>query len=183
MPLSNLRRFFFLWLRPGAHLKRWVALASAALVVCSLGVGIVLADFYRVQHFPEWVYYLTLQPIPRLLRGLLLASLGLGFGAFAWYRFSRSLVGAILPDRSGAVIQAGLKRRHLQSGPRVVAIGGGHGLATLLKGLKELTTNITAIVTVADDGGSSGLLRRRPRHPPARRLPPVPGRAGRRRAA
>jgi uncharacterized cofD-like protein len=52
-------------------------------------------------------------------------------------------------------------RTHRQrgKGPRVVAIGGGHGLATLLRGLKEHTHNITAIVTVADDGGSSGRLR------------------------
>jgi uncharacterized cofD-like protein len=49
--------------------------------------------------------------------------------------------------------------RRLERGPRIVAIGGGHGLATLLRGLKQHTRNITAVVTVADDGGSSGRLR------------------------
>ena len=49
--------------------------------------------------------------------------------------------------------------RRRQSGPRVVAIGGGHGLAMLLRGLKKYTHRITAVVTVADDGGSSGRLR------------------------
>ena len=160
MAQRGIRVPYLVWLRPGAHLKRWVLLAGIALVACSLGVGIVMADFYRQQHFPEWVWYATLQFIPRLPRGLLLASIGLTLGAFALYRFSRSLVGAILPGPSGAVIQQGLERRRLQAGPKVVAIGGGHGLSTLLKGLKGLTANTTAIVTVADDGGSSGKLRR-----------------------
>ena len=44
-------------------------------------------------------------------------------------------------------------------GPKIVAIGGGHGLSTMLRGLKKMTSNLTAIVTVADDGGGSGMLR------------------------
>ena len=43
--------------------------------------------------------------------------------------------------------------------PRICAIGGGHGLSTMLRGLKHVSKNITAIVTVADDGGGSGMLR------------------------
>ena len=45
------------------------------------------------------------------------------------------------------------------SGPHIAVIGGGHGLATMLRGLKQYTENISAIVTVADDGGGSGVLR------------------------
>lgn len=52
-----------------------------------------------------------------------------------------------------------LFERNGSRGPRVVAFGGGHGLSASLKALKLLTQNITAIVTVADDGGSSGRLR------------------------
>ena len=44
-------------------------------------------------------------------------------------------------------------------GPRIVAIGGGTGLSTMLRGLKQHTRNLTAVVTVADDGGGSGMLR------------------------
>lgn len=51
------------------------------------------------------------------------------------------------------------KERQLSRGPKIVAIGGGTGLSILLRGLKEYTSNITAIVTVADDGGGSGILR------------------------
>lgn len=47
----------------------------------------------------------------------------------------------------------------LMKGPKVVAIGGGTGLSTMLRGLKTFTSNITAVVTVADDGGGSGELR------------------------
>ena len=44
-------------------------------------------------------------------------------------------------------------------GPRIAVIGGGHGLSNMLRGLKRYTENISAIVTVADDGGGSGMLR------------------------
>lgn len=54
--------------------------------------------------------------------------------------------------------QSFYERRWAQ-GPKVVAIGGGTGLSTMLRGLKNHTKNLTAIVTVADDGGSSGMLR------------------------
>jgi uncharacterized cofD-like protein len=69
----------------------------------------------------------------------------------AWPRIGRSWWTRWLGASSGPV---GRSR-----GPRVVAIGGGTGLSVLLRGLKELTNNITAVVTVADDGGSSGRLR------------------------
>ena len=57
------------------------------------------------------------------------------------------------------------QKRFLARGPRIVAIGGGTGLSTLLRGLKEHTRNLTAVVTVADDGGSSGVLRDGARDP------------------
>ena len=60
-------------------------------------------------------------------------------------------------------------------GPRIVAIGGGTGLSTMLRGLKRYTSNVTAIVTVADDGGGSGVLRQElgmlPPEPPPPRPP------------
>jgi len=67
---------------------------------------------------------------------------------------------------SGTPIVDALHRRRTERGPRVVAIGGGTGLSTLLRGLKVYTSNLTAIVTVADDGGSSGQLRRQLGVPP-----------------
>ena len=75
------------------------------------------------------------------------------------------------------------QKRFLARGPRIVAIGGGHGLSTLLRGLKEHTSNLTAIVTVADDGGSSGMLRDQSGDPGGRRHPQLPRGPRRRRAA
>src|SRR6185312_4504893 len=70
-----------------------------------------------------------------------------------------SLVSAVLPT-GDRLVDLVYRRRQLGRGPRVVCLGGGHGLSNLLRGLKEYTANLTAIVTVADDGGSSGRLRR-----------------------
>ena len=64
-----------------------------------------------------------------------------------------------MPEKDFGVREKMLQRYQLRRGPRIVALGGGTGLSTLLRGLKELTSNLTAIVTVTDDGGSSGRLR------------------------
>jgi uncharacterized cofD-like protein len=74
----------------------------------------------------------------------------------------RRLMGVLLepfPDRTQPLVELVYKKRSLARGPRVVAIGGGTGQSTLLRGLKQHSSNITAIVSVADDGGSSGMLR------------------------
>ena len=62
-------------------------------------------------------------------------------------------------ERREKFVQPFLNKISPSKGPKVVAIGGGTGLSTLLRGLKLYTPNITAVVTVADDGGSSGMLR------------------------
>lgn len=65
----------------------------------------------------------------------------------------------IYPERNKELIDIIYERRYLSKGPKIVAIGGGTGLSAVLEGLKEFTLNITAIVAVADEGGSSGRLR------------------------
>lgn len=72
----------------------------------------------------------------------------------------RLIIGAILPARHSDLVDIIYTRRHLSRGPNIVAIGGGTGLSVLLHGLKKYTSNISAVVTVADDGGSSGRLRK-----------------------
>ena len=74
-------------------------------------------------------------------------------------RIIKSFVTILLPQREGELVDKVYQMRILERGPKIVVIGGGTGLSTLLHGLKEYTSNITAIVTVADDGGSSGRLR------------------------
>ncbi|MCK4316706.1 MAG: YvcK family protein, partial [Anaerolineae bacterium] len=73
---------------------------------------------------------------------------------------NRALLEPFVEPDPETVVNAVYRYRRRERGPKIVAIGGGHGLATLLRGLKQYTSNITAVVTVADDGGSSGRLRR-----------------------
>lgn len=74
-------------------------------------------------------------------------------------RMVKSFITVFLPKREKELVDIMYHHRQLEKGPRIVVIGGGTGLSVLLHGLKEQSSNITAIVTVADDGGSSGRLR------------------------
>ena len=148
------------WLRPGLSIKRWIIVYFISLTLVALGLGLVMTHMYRTAPFPSPVYYLTLQFIPRLLRGALFLALGGGLMAWATLRIISSFVGLLVPHYRGRLGDALYTQRVLTRGPKIVAIGGGTGLSSLLRGLKEFTSNITAVVTVCDDGGSSGRLRR-----------------------
>ena len=99
------------------------------------------------------------------------------------YRAARALTDPFRSAEGGPLVELIYQKRFLARGPRIVAIGGGTGLSTLLRGLKEHTSNLTAVVTVADDGGSSGVLREELGIPPVGRHPALHRGAGRRRAA
>jgi uncharacterized cofD-like protein len=148
------------WLIPGMGVKRWLLLLFGGITIVSLGVGYLLVDVYRTWAFPSVVYYLTLQFIPRAWRGLLFGAAGIAAIVFAVLQLNRSLLSAFRSPGQSNLADIIYNHRHRSRGPKVVAIGGGTGLSALLRGLKEHTENITAIVTVADDGGSSGRLRR-----------------------
>jgi uncharacterized cofD-like protein len=146
-------------LYPGMHLKRWLLLFGLGMLVLILGVAYVLVEIYRTAPFPDEVWWVTLQFLPRPVRALLFVALGVGAVGWALWKINKSLLEALAPGQSD-IVDAIYNYRARQRGPRVVAIGGGTGLSMLLRGLKDYTSNITAIVTVADDGGSSGRLRR-----------------------
>jgi len=154
-------RSYLKWFYPGMHVKRWLVLLIFGVTFIALGVAYFLTNLYRTQPFPDEFYYLTLQFVPRPIRGVLFLLIGIGTIGTAVVQLNRSLLS---PFRNSTG-QRGLvdmiyEHRLLSRGPKVVAIGGGHGLSTLLRGLKQYTGNLTAVVTVADDGGSSGRLRR-----------------------
>ncbi|MBI2886676.1 MAG: YvcK family protein [Chloroflexi bacterium] len=153
-------RSFLAWLLPGMHVKRWLALLIFGVAVFGLGVGYFLRELYISYTFPEPVYYLTLQFIPRAGRGILFVIIAIAAIAFGVWGLNRSLLSAFLRDGKDRLVDVVYQHRYGRRGPKVVAIGGGTGLSVLLRGLKERTDNLTAIVTVADDGGSSGRLRR-----------------------
>ena len=154
------------WLAPGTHVKRWLLLLLGAVALCGLGVGYLLVDAYRTQPVPLVAWYFTLQFVDRGWRGALFLGLGLGLGGTALVGLNRALLGLLVPQQRGNVARLARERRILARGPRVACIGGGTGMATLLRGLKDATSNIAAIVTVADEGSSSGVLRRALAMPP-----------------
>lgn len=156
------------WLYPGMRLKRWLVVFSLGIfaIVAGLTMAIdwrlLLAAGGKLQY---WVYLGTGRFIPLPAQGIVIAIIGVLTIVFALDRIVRWLTDALLPTGPGTesrstMARRALERRALERGPRIVAIGGGTGLPVLLRGLKEYTSNLTAIVTVADDGGSSGQLRR-----------------------
>lgn len=152
---------FVKWFYFGMHIKRWLLLLLVGVVLMGLGFGYFLREVYVSYTFPSFVYYLTLQFFPRWVRGVLFVTASLGLISFAVWKLNSSLLSAFLrPERNESIVDIIYNHRYLRRGPKIVAIGGGTGLSTLLRGLKEYTGNITAIVSIADDGGSSGRLQR-----------------------
>lgn len=132
------------------------------ITMLGVGLGIFLLNIYRTDTSNPTVLfflsYASLRFLPRMMRVLIFGSLGIGFVVYGIWGLNRALLRPFLRPGRAVVDQIADYRRR-ERGPRVVAIGGGHGLSTLLRGLKEHTRNLTAVVTVADDGGSSGRLR------------------------
>jgi uncharacterized cofD-like protein len=147
------------WLRPGMGVKRWVVLLICGLALLVLAVA-ALSRAVELSGVWALVQRLHLHQINPTLEVLLLFGAGSALVVWAVYGMNRSIVSAFHRTDQAKVADVIYRHRQRQRGPKIVAIGGGHGLNTLLRGLKEYTDNITAIVTVADDGGSSGRLRR-----------------------
>ncbi len=132
------------WLRLGAGVKRWLLLCAAGMGLIALGTALLAPKGVRELGF-----------LALVVSGMLLTVGGVA-------AFARNLVRQ--PVRDGGPVRQSFGDRLyamnvLDRGPAVVALGGGSGLSSLLRGLRQITANITAIVTVADDGGGSGMLR------------------------
>lgn len=133
----------FKWLYPGMWVKRWILLAVFGIMMISMGfVMVILEQNSRNKTFA----------------GIIIIS-GIVFVITGIKRIIKSFITIFLPQREDELVDKIYQKRILERGPKIVVIGGGTGLSTLLHGLKEYTNNITAVVTVADDGGSSGRLR------------------------
>jgi uncharacterized cofD-like protein len=150
------------WFAPGLGVKRWYVVILGGVTLLGIGLAMFLLDLYRTDSTnPVLLHilsYASLRFLPRFLRVLIFGGLGVGLVMYGIWRLNNSLLRPyIRPGRPLVDELANYRRR--ERGPRIVTIGGGHGLATLLRGLKAYTRNLTAVVTVADDGGSSGRLR------------------------
>ncbi len=149
-------------LRPGLAVKRWLVLILASGLVAGYGFALLIHQASSWLGWPNIPGFL--RAAPPWISGLLLLSLGLLVLLWSAWQWSRTMTAALLAQdqpmpNSRAVLRALLRRYQRRTGPRVVAIGGGTGMPNLLRGLRHYTDNITAVVTVADDGGSSGRLR------------------------
>ncbi len=156
----NLRR----WLTPGIGIKRWLLVVFVGMLVLALAVAHTLRQVSQDLE-PGGVAgsildLLTLQFLPYPLRGLIVGVVGVAIVVVGSIRVIRAFMDPFrTTDGDQPLVEVIYQKRFLARGPRIVAIGGGTGLSTLLRGLKEHTSNLTAVVTVADDGGSSGVLR------------------------
>lgn len=145
------------WLLPGLEIKRWFILIITGAIIATVGLCIVWN--LKPIHF----LYNGILKITQILPPEILGSALIVFGAICffvgWLKTNYSILDVNNERNRHAVLEDLYRRRKLNRGPKIVAIGGGTGLSTMLKGIKKITNNITAVVTVGDDGGSSGKLR------------------------
>jgi uncharacterized cofD-like protein len=150
---------FVRWFMPGLGVKRWLLVAAFGALLIVNGVSRWMTDegaHIGINELVDWMVGDFFSPAylsyAFVIAGVLLVALG------SW-RWLNSIVTAVRPYGSERMIDALLETR-LKRGYKIVTVGGGTGLATLLRGLKKHTTNLTAVVTVSDDGGSSGRLQK-----------------------
>jgi len=155
------QRLAWRWLYPGVRLKRWLFLLLLSAIVLGVGLSGTLGHIFA--NFE--IKVIDVRPLAKQIQSLraidfALLALGIAGAVMAVRRGLYSVLTVIMPTREKEYASLALKRLRLKRGPKLVAIGGGTGLPVLLSGLKEYSANISAIVTMADDGGSSGRLRR-----------------------
>ena len=139
---DSILRNIIKWFYPNMRIKRWILTTILGILVVSLGVVFAVSPYALVTIFGFVIIFC----------GIVLVVLGI-------VKTIISLITLFLPEGERGLVNILYQRRYLERGPKIVVIGGGHGLSNLLFGLKEYTSNLTAIVTVADSGGSSGRLR------------------------
>ncbi len=145
---------FLEWLRPGLGIKRWAFVGLSGIVVTGFGLVYLWSDVW-------WSMEQYMFAAFMLVSGVVLVILAIKNIMGAMFKLaSTSKNSGFSVDINAEKLSSLLyEKRILIKGPKIVAIGGGTGLSTLLRGLKQYSSNITAVVTVTDDGGGSGVLR------------------------
>ena len=145
------------WLIPGLQVKRWFALTFIGTVLMTLGI-LILFDIKPVYYTMQFISTIATKISTQWLAfGIVMIGAALFFKG--WQKTNLSMLDMEYSRDNDKLLENLYRRRKLNHGPRIVAIGGGTGLSMLLGGIKNITNNITAIVSVGDDGGSSGRLR------------------------
>lgn len=152
---------WFKWLAPGLLVKRWLLISASGVLLTSLGLAIwvKLTPIFYLIDFISKVLETIATIIPSYVSGPIAISCGLILIFWGQTRTVRSITEVLKTEPHKELVDVLMAHRRLNRGPKIVVVGGGTGLSTLLRGLKVYSANITAIVTVADDGGSSGRLR------------------------
>ena len=144
---------------PGLNLKRWFSVQILGILFALVGLCVIF-DFKPIYHLISFAMRIL---DANWTLGRLIGAVLIIVGAYAFikgWNISNDTVLSATDDNTRANFLNNLvAKRKLNNGPKIVAIGGGTGLSTMLKGIKKITNNITAVVTVGDDGGSSGRLR------------------------
>lgn len=152
----------FRWFMPGLGYKRWIVLTIIGAMLLGLGLAVIVLEYYRTttnEFLTPILAALSLRFLDRPIRFLLFGGLGFSMILIGIWGANRAVLKPF--EREGRPAWEAVQQyRRKDRGIKVVVIGGGHGLSSLLSGIKAYTHNITAIVTVSDDGGSSGELRR-----------------------
>lgn len=143
-----------MWLIPGLQVKRWFALIFVGAVLMILGL-LILIDIKPIFYTMEFIRKIAMNISTEWL-AFAFVMFGAGFFFKGWQKTNLSILDS---NDNHSLLESLYRRRKLNKGPRIVAVGGGTGLSMLLRGIKNITNNITAVVTVGDDGGSSGRLR------------------------
>lgn len=152
------------WLYPGLKFKRWLVLFAIGVMLASMGLAFLL-NYKYIGSMEEAIFKLvymstgTYNYTATALIGLVVIVFGFAVMLFATRMIIRSVITVLIPDTSDKLVDLIYEKRKLNRGPAITVIGGGTGLSVLLRGIKNATSNVTAVVTVADDGGSSGRLR------------------------
>ncbi|OIP76979.1 MAG: hypothetical protein AUK48_04970 [Oscillatoriales cyanobacterium CG2_30_44_21] len=152
----------FQWLLPGLFVKRWLFVSIVGIVLIVLGIAISarLTPVLFISRLISTAIDTLVAIMPRNMSGPIALIFGVGLLWLGQKRALGSITQVLMPDQDKELLDLLVSHRKLNRGPRIVTVGGGTGLSNLLRGLKKYSANITAIVTVADDGGSSGRLRR-----------------------
>ena len=152
------------WLYPGMKIKRWLCILPFGLLFVIIGTVFLVNEYFHniliiLGRFSFQTIGINVSdPMQLIPFGCLFVLIGFFIIYYVIKKVLESVVYTVTGNKENLADQV-FKKRMLTSGPMIVVIGGGTGLSTMLRGLKEYTSNITAIVTVSDDGGSSGRLR------------------------